>query len=95
MIIIWSRRAARDLESVREYIMHDNSQAAKGVVLAIVSFTEKQLSEFPNSGRPGRVDGTLELVIPKLPYIVPYRIKGNRVEIARVYHQQRLWPDRF
>ncbi len=95
MKFIWSRKAARDLESIREYIARDSPEAAKKVVLAIVSFVERQLSEFPESGRPGRVEGTLELVIPKLPYIIPYRLEGDRIEIARVYHQQRLWPESY
>ena len=36
-----------------------------------------QLEEFPKMGRPGRVRGTLEPVVPGLPCIVPYRIKGG------------------
>jgi len=95
MNFIWSRRSATDLENIREYISRDSKEAAKKVVLAIVTFVEKQLSEFPQCGRPGRVSDTLELVIPKLPYVVPYRIKRNQIEIIRVYHQQRLWPDRL
>jgi len=30
---------------------------------------------------------------PRTPYIVPYRIKGNLVEILRVFHGARRWPD--
>jgi plasmid stabilization system protein ParE len=36
--------------------------------------------------RNGRVPGTRELVIPKTPYIVPYRVRHSTIEIARVYH---------
>ena len=45
--------------------------------------------------RPGRVPGTRELVIPKTPYIVPCRVRGAKIEIARVYHTSRRWPDRL
>ncbi len=93
MNIIWSRSSLRDLEHIRDYISKDSQIAAKKVVLAIVSFVEEQLSRQPESGRTGRVKETRELVIPKLPYIVPYRLKGSKIEIIRVYHQQRLWPD--
>ena len=51
--------------------------------------------QHPKSGRPGRVAGTLELVIPRLPYIVPYRIKGDAIEVLRIYHAARMWPENF
>jgi toxin ParE1/3/4 len=44
-------------------------------------------------GRPGRWPGTRELIIPGTPYIVPYRVKGPVVEILRVFHGARRWPD--
>jgi toxin ParE1/3/4 len=46
-------------------------------------------------GRTERVRGTLELVIQGLPYIVPYRIKGNDVQILSVFHSARKWPELF
>jgi toxin ParE1/3/4 len=52
-----------------------------------------RLIDFPNSGRPGRVAGTRELVVPGAPYILPYRIDGDAVRILRVIHAARLWPD--
>jgi toxin ParE1/3/4 len=53
------------------------------------------LLENPKLGAPGRIPGTRELVIPKTPYIVPYRVRGTKIEIARVYHTSRRWPDRL
>ena len=53
------------------------------------------LLENPKLGAPGRVPGTRELVIPKTPYIVPYRVRHSTIEIARVYHASRRWPDRL
>jgi toxin ParE1/3/4 len=46
-------------------------------------------------GRPGRVPGTRELVIAHMPYIVPYRVRGEAIQILRVYHSARRWPDSF
>jgi toxin ParE1/3/4 len=43
-------------------------------------------------GRPGRVPGTREFVIARTPYVVPYRVRGDAIEILRVYHGARLWP---
>jgi toxin ParE1/3/4 len=72
---------------------HD-SAAARRVALHIPYCVENLLSEDPRLGAPGRVPGTRELVIPKTPYVVPYRIRGRTIEIARVYHSSRRWPER-
>ena len=45
----------------------------------------------PGSGRAGRVPGTKELVVPHTPYIVPYRVKDDTVQILRIYHASRKW----
>jgi plasmid stabilization system protein ParE len=44
-------------------------------------------------GRPGRIEGTRELVISRTPYIAAYRIVGNTVRILRVLHGAQQWPD--
>jgi toxin ParE1/3/4 len=51
-----------------------------------------QLAHYPALGRPGRVEGTRELVVAGTPYIVPYRVAGNILEILRVHHGARRWP---
>jgi toxin ParE1/3/4 len=50
------------------------------------------LARFPQSGRPGRRAGTRELVVGRTPYLVPYRILGETIEILRVLHGSRQWP---
>ena len=90
----WLRRAERDLDQVEAYIAKDNPRAAVEMVLTIVAAVE-QLDAFPGMGRVGRVEGTKELVVEGTPYIVPYRKQGNQLEILRVYHTARLWPEIF
>ena len=55
----------------------------------------ERLQEFPAIGRPGRVEGTRELVIADTPYIVPYRVEDGVVQIITVLHNAQRWPDRF
>ena len=93
MKVFWTAKALDDLVSAFDYIAQDNEATAVHVMAAIVTYVEKQLTDYPRSGRDGRVTGTLELVIPKLPYVVPYRLKGSQIEVLRVYHTSRLWPD--
>jgi toxin ParE1/3/4 len=54
---------------------------------------ETLLAKNPEMGRPGRVPGTRELVVPKTPFIVPYRLVGNTVQILRIFHSARRWPE--
>ncbi len=49
----------------------------------------------PHLGRLGRIDGTRELVMANSPYILPYRIRQDRIEILAVYHGARIWPKQF
>jgi hypothetical protein len=44
---------------------------------------------------PGRVPGTRELGIPKTPFVVPYRVHHDVLQILRVYHHARRWPEHF
>ena len=87
--------AEEDLKSIREYIAVDSSDTAQKIVLIIMSFVAEQLGTFPRSGRVGRVSDTYEVLVPKLPYCIPYRLKGGTVEILRVYHTSRRWPSKF
>jgi plasmid stabilization system protein ParE len=51
------------------------------------------LVQFPEMGRPGRIEGTRELVISSTPYIAAYRIVDEAVRILRVLHGAQQWPD--
>ncbi|HEY4922349.1 MAG TPA: type II toxin-antitoxin system RelE/ParE family toxin [Xanthobacteraceae bacterium] len=93
MIIVWTDPALADLAALHGYISNDNPAAAAAMVRRIVDLVENQLPRMPDSGRPGRVPQTRELVIVGSPYFVPYRILGDRLEILRVIHGARRWPD--
>ena len=55
----------------------------------------KEIGSNLGIGRTGRIAGTRELVIPGLPYIAPYRIKGNVIEILGMLHGAREWQGEF
>ena len=95
MIVVWSPEAIQDLASLRAYIAQESPAGAKRTVLRVVEVVENLLPDNPHIGRPGRVPGTRELVIPQTPYIVPYRVRGEAVQILRVYHSARRWPNSF
>jgi toxin ParE1/3/4 len=90
----WLRTALANLDAEAEYIAEDNPAAAGRVVKKIFAAVEL-LRENPAMGRPGRVAETRELVVGETPYIIPYRIRGDVVEILRVFHAARKWPGKF
>ncbi|MBZ5511545.1 MAG: type II toxin-antitoxin system RelE/ParE family toxin [Acidobacteriia bacterium] len=94
MRVRWLQAALDNLDAEAEYISRDDPAAAARVVTAIQR-SIAQLAVHPAIGRPGRVPGTRELVVPDTPYIVPYRVRSYAVEILRVFHGKRRWPPSF
>ena len=91
MRIHWTRPALADLEAIGDFIARDNPVAAKRLVVSLVASVDA-LRDHPNLGRPGRLAETRELVVAGTPYIVPYRVLGDDVEILAVFHGARRWP---
>ncbi len=94
MRLKWTRAASRDLDLVEEYIARDNPAAAIDTVRRIIRHVET-LAEHPGMGRPGRVEGTRELVLAGLPYVIPYVHEGDSVIVLRVLHGAMKWSKRF
>lgn len=85
MRIIWSRRAIQNLIALRAFIERESGPKAAvvaGRILEALEFLRQQ----PQMGRPGRVLGTRELVVPNTPFIVPYRVRGQRLELLAIFH---------
>ncbi len=93
MRVRWLQKALRNLDAEASYIAVDDDVAARLVVNRVLAAAEA-LADQPSLGRPGRVPGTRELVVQRTRYIVPYRIKGETVEILRVFHASRRLPER-
>ena len=92
MRVRWLKIALANLDAEAEYIAEDNPAAA-GRVVQKISRAVDQLKKNPAMGRAGRVAGTRELVVVETPYIIPYRVRGDAVEILRVFHATRKWPE--
>jgi toxin ParE1/3/4 len=90
----WLRVALNNLETEARYISSDNPIAAQSTVAAIIHAVEN-LKKYPAMGRTGRVLGTRELVVPDTPYIIPYRVRRGAIEILRVFHGARKWPEKL
>jgi toxin ParE1/3/4 len=91
MEVIWFKSAIQDLILAKEYIAKDDTNAAISTVQRIRDKVNL-LSDQPSIGRLGRIPNTRELVIDKTPYILPYRVRDNKIEMLRVLHSSRRWP---
>lgn len=94
MRVKWTRTALDNLDDAVEFIAADKPGAARNVASKIWD-TARLLAEQPGLGRVGRVAGTREIVVPGLPYVLPYMEKEGTVFILRVMHTSMKWPETF
>jgi toxin ParE1/3/4 len=92
MRLRWLNLALDDLDEIAGYVSKDNPDAARRMVKRLWE-AARTLTGQPEMGRPGRVHGTRELVVVNTPFVLPYRVVGAEIEILRVLHGARNWPD--
>jgi plasmid stabilization system protein ParE len=85
------RAAANDLERIADYLLAHAPARAPEVVRAIYA-AASDLLRFPNLGRPGGKQGTRELVLTPLPYLIVYCTRGDVIHIVRILHGAQRWP---
>lgn len=92
MRVRWTEPAADDLEHIADYLTEHAPATATRDVRAIYRAAE-ELTSFPHRGRPGRREGTRELVLtPPLPYVIVYQVTESAVLIVRILHSRQAWP---
>lgn len=92
MRIRWTEPAANDLTAICDYISeHGNPGTARDAAFAIYELVGT-LVQFPQRGRPGRKENTRECVVPGLPWIIIYQLRGDYVEVIRILHGAQSWP---
>ena len=84
--VIWTDAALANLDSIETYISQFNPQAARQMAMRLAD-AGASLSEQPDRGRS--VGGRLREVTSVWPYIIRYRVSGDRVLILRVRHGAR------
>jgi toxin ParE1/3/4 len=93
--IRWTTPALRDLESIGDHVTRENSPAVAARIVTRVLSRVAGLATYPHVGRPGRVPDTRELVVVQTPFIIPYRVRDDEVQILAVFHGARRWPESF
>lgn len=87
----WTPAAAEDLEHIKEYLTEHYPQFAQPTIVELYE-SIRALKTSPHLGRVGREEGTRELVLTRLPYIVAYRLKGQAIEILHIFHGAQNRP---
>ena len=87
MQVVWTEPALNGIALAYDYIFEFNPQAAMRVADTLRTEGDS-LEHFPQGGRP--VPGTnMRELISTYPYIIRYRIDGDRVIILRIRHTAR------
>jgi len=96
MRIVWLVFAQRDLASIADYYRDvAGGRVSRHVVQTIVR-SASLLINHPHLGSPSEsIDGVHELQVPHLPYLLPYRVIGERIEILRVFHESQDRPSKW
>lgn len=91
--LVWSPRAADDLEEICEFISKDSEHYAKVFAQKVVALIET-IPDFPLAGRvvpEYQCDNLRERIFQN--YRIVYRVKPEAVEIAAIVHGARLLPE--
>jgi toxin ParE1/3/4 len=91
MRLRWTSAAADDLENIANYLIEKTPENAARLIREIYG-APSTLKSFPDRGRAGKKEGTRELVMPSLPYIIVYQVRGDTVHIVRILHSSQDWP---
>lgn len=94
MKLVWSAFALLDREQIYDYIESESPRSA-ALLDGRISESVKLLTDFPESGRVGRVSGTREHLIARTPYIAAYTVSSDVIRILRLLHGAQRWPDDF
>jgi len=94
MRVRWLRTALRNLDEEANFISADDPQAARAVVRRVLDAIALLASQ-PALGRPGRVPGTREVIVPQTRCVIPYRVRADVIEILRIFHASRRPPQRW
>ncbi len=91
MRVRWTLAAADDLQDIANYLFEKTPENAARLIREIYG-APSSLKSFPNRGRVGKKPGTRELVMPSLPYVIVYQVRGETVNIVRILHGSQQWP---
>jgi toxin ParE1/3/4 len=89
MQVHWT--SADDLENIANYLFEKTPENAARSIREIYA-APSTVKDFPNRGRAGKKEGTRELVMTSLPYVIVYQGRGDSVHMVRILHGSQDQP---
>ncbi|WP_419736520.1 type II toxin-antitoxin system RelE/ParE family toxin [Pseudomonas sp. COR18] len=81
-------KADSDLEAIHEYYEARLGTASADAVIAEMIEALERLETFTGLGRPSQTPDVRELIFARYPFIAPYRLRYDEVQVLRILHQR-------
>jgi len=89
--IYWLEKAKQDLDNLIDYILTQGGTIDMAIIVGdAIENHVSRLIDHPKLGKPGRKDGTRELVHPKYGYLIQYTLHQNRIVILNIFRGQQV-----
>lgn len=88
----WTDEAEQDLENILTYYLEEAGLRVANAIFVRIKEQVGSLTLFPHRCRPGRVPGTKEYVLHRLPYIAVVHIGDDTVSVLNLIHTARKYP---
>ncbi len=85
-------RLTDDLQAISDYLAEHHPTLRQSTARKLYS-AARSLKHFPNRGRLGAIEGTRELPMAPLPYIIVYGVQPDLVYIYRIIHTSEEWTE--
>ncbi len=86
--------AAQDIAEATAYLSRSDARIAIPFRQAIAK-SLRLLALNSHIGRHSRTEGVREWSVPDWPYVIPYRVLEEEVQILRLWHTRRNQPPRW
>ena len=91
-VVQWTSRAEQDLEDILLYYLSEAGVQVAHSIYVRIRASVQSLQQFPERTRIGRVAGTRECVIARLPFIVVIQVQEDKILVLNVAHTARKYP---
>ena len=83
----WSNRALAEVVRIVDFYVTEASDLIAEEAFASIQRAAKAIQSNPLHYREGKKQGTREYIVRRFPYVIIYRVRTDRIQIARVLHQ--------
>ncbi len=91
MKIVLTPTANHDIKHIYNYVIENGDISTAEKVLNSVENMIDHLEKFSELGKAGRVKNTRELIVPKLLFIIVYKIYKTHIAIISIIHTSKKW----